>query len=193
MNTKAMGQEWRDKRRAEGRCCSCSVSFPPPGKRQCGTCAEKRRARDRKRYKAGFCGCGEPRPKGKATCAKCKLRATKWMAIPENKERTRLRTNARNAGIRVEVMSAYGNKCVCCGESGLPFLTIDHIGNDGKSDRAQYATTNWYRLIRKMGFPKHLQILCWNCNMAKQHYGGGVCPHQLMRKAALTPKRSAKP
>lgn len=34
----------------------------------------------------------------------------------------------------------------------------------------------FYRWIKAQGFPKHLRLLCHNCNMAYGLYGR--CPHQ---------------
>jgi ssDNA-binding Zn-finger/Zn-ribbon topoisomerase 1 len=32
------------------------------------------------------------------------------------------------------VMKEYGGKCICCGESNIVFLTIDHIDGSGAKD-----------------------------------------------------------
>lgn len=86
-------------------------------------------------------------------------------------------------GLKAEVMTAYGGQCACCGESRLVFLSLDHINNDGKADRAKYRETKtsqfgghvFYRHLRDLGFPPGLQVLCANCHTAKTHYG--QCPH----------------
>jgi len=72
------------------------------------------------------------------------------------------------------VLNYYGGKCICCGETQIEFLAIDHINNDGHKKRKEM-TTNIYDWIKKNKFPKDLQILCHNCNMAKAFYGS--CPH----------------
>ena len=84
-----------------------------------------------------------------------------------------------NAKIRDEIITAYGGLCKCCEESGRPFLTIDHINNDGAAHRktVSHGGATFYRWLKKQGFPPDFQLLCWNCNAAKQH-NGGVCPHQ---------------
>lgn len=82
--------------------------------------------------------------------------------------------------IKTDVFMAYGRKCACCGESIPLFLALDHIKNDGGKHRREtgYITTQMYRLVRRLGFPKDtFQLLCANCNFAKGHYG--MCPHQL--------------
>ena len=79
---------------------------------------------------------------------------------------------------RAEMLKAYGGQCVCCGETEPKFLAVDHVNNDGHTHRKQigYDTAAMYRWAKKNGFPKSLQILCHNCNSAKEYYG--KCPHQ---------------
>lgn len=128
---------------------------------------------------------------------RCKARRKKYY----EKERERYRENARkyyhanreerlkynkeyqrhtqrNAKIKYDVMSHYGHKCICCGESEIKFLTIDHINNDGsKFKGTSYRKgTGLYLWIIKNGYPSTFQILCWNCNCAKGLYGS--CPHK---------------
>lgn len=84
------------------------------------------------------------------------------------------------------VFDYYGGVCVCCGESRLEFLVMDHKEQDGAEHRrsigicrGQYRGTghNFYLWLEKQGFPDvGLQILCANCNTARGKYG--VCPHQ---------------
>jgi hypothetical protein len=103
----------------------------------------------------------------------------------------------RKSGLKLkrEVMDAYGGACVCCGETELVFLTIDHVNDDGAEHRREIAAekgTNWaqagrntYRWLRDNGFPEGFQVLCANCNCGKQ-WNGGVCPHQEMAEAFLS-------
>lgn len=83
---------------------------------------------------------------------------------------------------RAEVLDAYGGKCACCGESEPAFLCMDHIDGGGNAHRKEQtgnrrgsATTIYYWLKRN-GYPEGFQILCANCNMAKERPQG--CPHQ---------------
>lgn len=84
--------------------------------------------------------------------------------------------------LRSQVIQAYGGRCACCGENNEIFLAIDHINNDGATERkllygsqAGSSSTRFYRLLRRRGYPNGYQVLCWNCNWAK-HRGG--CPHK---------------
>jgi hypothetical protein len=80
------------------------------------------------------------------------------------------------------VFVAYGGKCVCCEEDGFGFLTMDHINNDGNQHRKSGRDKgfHFYRRLKQDGFPKDVQILCNNCNLAKYRYG--KCPHELIRE-----------
>ena len=93
-----------------------------------------------------------------------------------NKEKERLQKQK----VRFKVLSHYSNgvpKCKCCGETHLEFLTIDHIHNNGAEERKTIGSgQGFYYWIIKNNYPEGLQILCYNCNCAKGHYG--ECPHQ---------------
>ena len=76
--------------------------------------------------------------------------------------------------LRAEVLREYGGACACCGETTVAFLTIDHVFNDGNKHRSKgerYSGVGIYRWLKKAGFPKdgRFQVLCYNCNCAKQH------------------------
>jgi len=86
---------------------------------------------------------------------------------------------------KIEIISEYGGRCACCGETESIFLNIDHIDNNGSSHRKELSKktglkmtgSNFYRWLKKQGYPKdNYQILCFNCNFAKHVLG--KCPHQ---------------
>jgi len=74
------------------------------------------------------------------------------------------------------VFEHYGNKCACCGESNIKFLSIDHINGGGTKHKKQTYSKNALWIV-KNNFPKGFQILCFNCNWGKYN-NGGVCPHK---------------
>ncbi len=88
------------------------------------------------------------------------------------------RISDRTRELKQIVLDHYGQRCNCsCGCSVTKFehLTIDHKNNDGASQRkdGRYRGGNaTYRYAINAKFPDDLQILCWNCNCAKQYYGG---------------------
>lgn len=91
----------------------------------------------------------------------------------------------RNTQVRAEVLSAYGGKCQCCGETQPEFLSIDHVNNDGAKHRLEVGNgASMYLWLKKKGFPKDgFQLLCFNCNLAKEFSGG--CPHEKNRPAKV--------
>jgi hypothetical protein len=94
----------------------------------------------------------------------------------KNGDQIRARNAAWRWERRLKVLAAYGGKCVCCGESTPEFLVLDHINGGGTAERKQLGNGNEIiaQLIRE-GYPETMQILCANCNMAKERPGG--CPH----------------
>jgi len=79
---------------------------------------------------------------------------------------------------RFETLAAYGNKCSCCGESEIKFLTLEHINHDGKQHRKLHkGPAGVYRDLKRRGFPKKgYTLLCWNCQEATRFRA--VCPHK---------------
>lgn len=85
---------------------------------------------------------------------------------------------------RYDALMAYGGmQCACCGETIPEFLTIDHINGGGNKHidlkyggNKRLGGVGLYRWLANHNFPPGYQVLCYNCNAAKGHYG--VCPHQ---------------
>lgn len=108
-----------------------------------------------------------------------------WRAKNQDKvkacyERNRLKMQERHRlwarEMRASVIQAYGGKCTCCGETELAFLALDHVHNDGKEHRRQLGGNGIYIWAKRNGYPERLQVLCNNCNLAKERLG--ICPHQ---------------
>jgi hypothetical protein len=77
------------------------------------------------------------------------------------------------------LVARYGGSCACCGETALPFLSIDHENGDGNLER---------QVIGQKGVMKKLlasevrlegyRILCMNCQFGTRF--GRTCPHQVV-------------
>ncbi len=84
-----------------------------------------------------------------------------------------------------EVLQALGNRCACCGEDNIVFLTVDHINNDGykeKKNGRRSGRALWSR-VRAEGFPKDkYRILCFNCNCGRARLANKICPHELKKE-----------
>jgi hypothetical protein len=97
-----------------------------------------------------------------------------WLKI------SRKKNLAYRTGLKDEFIAAYGSRCACCGEDYREFLTVDHIGGGGATERR---TLGWrglgaafYLHLKKLGWPKdRYRLLCMNCNFATRN--GKPCPH----------------
>lgn len=113
--------------------------------------------------------------------AKLKRQETHRLWKSQNPDRVLEKDKRYRNKLRQEAIEHYGGKCACCGETNIAFLTLDHIDGCGNQHRRSLFGANvsgnaFYRKMRALGYPSGLQVLCWNCNMAKAHYG--ICPHQ---------------
>jgi dCMP deaminase len=131
--------------------------------RGCAKCAQIYAADIRKkRVAAGLCitcGANNDRVNIGSMCTRC---------VDKNQDRC--------LELRAEVILGYGGQCVCCGESRLEFLQLDHKNDDGKMHRESLfgenrAGSSFYREMIKQEFPDSIQILCANCHLAKTSYG----------------------
>ena len=84
----------------------------------------------------------------------------------------------RRQKIKKEVMEGYGGECVCCGESELAFLTIEHKLKDGPQ-HLKYNNNSSLKIyidVIDRDFPDEYTVLCMNCNFATRY--DKICPHQ---------------
>jgi hypothetical protein len=80
------------------------------------------------------------------------------------------------AKLRSLMIEAYGSKCVCCGETELDFLTLEHIGGGGNKHRKE-CNNQILVDLNKRGWPKEgFTLLCYNCNLSTRF--GRICPHK---------------
>lgn len=189
------------------RCEACGKFFVTPKSRQDACIVELghgRRFCSRSCYwkhRQGFpkpdtktcSGCGRTFPFDAEHFYRHKGHARKWGLDPECKECRRKKSGPPNKKwaqtLKRDVLTAYGNgkcACVCCGESLLEFLALDHIHGDGKQEREKRSQRVLYAKLRREGYPQgRYRTLCFNCNWGA-HYNGGVCPHELHRSKEHT-------
>jgi hypothetical protein len=65
--------------------------------------------------------------------------------------------------LKRETLMAYGGKCMCCGESELRFLTIEHTWHDGKEHRKR-TKQKVYIDLKKRGYPKDIGRIVGGCS-----------------------------
>ncbi len=97
----------------------------------------------------------------------------------KNKNRVNQIKRERRYGLKLQILAAYGGaKCVCCGETVISFLSIDHINGGGNQHRKKLGGGwNFYRWLIKNNYPTGYQVLCMNCNFGKR-MNHGICPHK---------------
>lgn len=102
-----------------------------------------------------------------------------WRKNPEKRQRNRRKVIEK---LRLEVLTHYGGsppECVCCGETEIRFLTIDHIEGNGAKHRREIKISGgfgFYYWLKRNNFPEGFQVLCSNCNMAKGKSKVKFCP-----------------
>lgn len=97
----------------------------------------------------------------------------------ENLKKRNQQAYANNRLLKEEVFTAYGHRCVCCGETDSRFLTIEHTERNGAAHRREVGGGGVfvYRFLKKNGYPREgYTLLCGNCNWATRF--GDPCPHQ---------------
>lgn len=194
----------RRKKRAIINQCDCGRPSVPDG-RLCTNCLEiarlfQEQRRKQHRQKGTCLTCGANLQSGQTTCIKCNSRATKstleryhqniasktcaFCGNRLNKSAFRCdRCHAQHITHgklrwhkeRRLVIDHYGNKCVCCGETIIEFLEVDHINNNGKSHRKITGSHICSWIIRH-NYPTDLQLLCSKCNHGRARFE--ICPHQ---------------
>jgi hypothetical protein len=91
--------------------------------------------------------------------------------------------------IKLEMIQAYGGKCVICSEQHPFFLVLDHVENNGSYEKER--GTDFYKKLKKLGFPKEgLQLLCHNCNARKEYFSLRKEKNIYRKKSAIVYKKA---
>lgn len=97
-----------------------------------------------------------------------------------HKEYRRIKSRERFQRRKDKVYDHFGRICVCCGETHIEFLTIDHINGGGLAHRRKVGPSSMYKWLIDNNFPDGFRILCMNCNFALGRYDH--CPHKEKRE-----------
>lgn len=82
----------------------------------------------------------------------------------------------RSQEAKIKVLSAYGGFCSCCREEDQDKLVMDHILGGGSAEKEFYPSRNIYFFLEDKPVDREkFQVLCHNCNQAKESFG--CCPH----------------
>ena len=98
---------------------------------------------------------------------------------PERYRNKRVYARDTRVTMRGKVLTLYGGKCECCGETDERVLTIDHINGDGAIERRAgiaSASLRFYAKLLSLGYPNgRYRLLCMNCNCVIGRFGR--CAH----------------
>jgi hypothetical protein len=89
--------------------------------------------------------------------------------------------------IRAAVLSVLGTMCSECGEAEPEFLSVDHVGNDRKSERSSSSLTWKSDIVSGRVDLSRYQVLCRNCNESKQRLN----PVQLVKEKEVVGRMKA--
>lgn len=118
-------------------------------------------------------------------CKDCAREREKQRRL-KNNEQIKYKHKLMRDKLEINTMAMYSQggiiKCACCGERRQEFLTMDHINNDGADHRRKIGKTrqDLFRWLKSNNYPPGFQVLCFNCNCAKEY--SGYCPHQIETK-----------
>lgn len=200
------------RRRSLGICVHCAWPIESSKGVLCQGCVSNRKANSAARRKwasdNGFCSmCTQrKRTKNRWYCQECaaykkKAYARKGVAgtclfctrqVAAGKKRCQTCIDVRRsykkehrARLVAEVLRHYGAYCVCCGETDVACLSIDHVDGGGSKHRKKdRSATDIYWWLRRNGYPPGFQTMCHNCNRSKGV--GKFCHHQLQPKQPFT-------
>ena len=130
--------------------------------------------------------------KGKGLCGPC-IQKQNRVTNPElykeqgrksyarNIEAMRMRARRQKAMLKAELLTAYGGRCMCCGETAPEFLSIDHANGDGQEHRKRVGSGGVWGDLRRQGYPREgYRLLCMNCQFGTMR--GKACPHQVAKE-----------
>lgn len=169
------------------------MAIPNQDLKKCTKC-RKIKARS-EYYESTYIRVKDGKPTLTAQCKKCYIKNSRRHYYSEKHDeilrKGKIYSRARDAAVRNQAFLRYGGYvCVCCGETEKPFLTLDHINNDGAAfrhkisnggksrDRHRASGIYTYLWLSRNGWPDGFQVLCMNCNFGKR-MNKGVCPHQV--------------
>lgn len=155
-------------RKKNNKCVDCGKDSEP-NRTQCKICSEKDALERNNKYiqrnNNGLCViCGKNKVDSTTYCEECVQKRSEWY----KKSNTRIKNKLEREKNKKIVFEHYGNICGICKEDDVDVLSIDHINNDGKTQRKQTGIgSRFYEWIIENNFPTNLQILCCNCNIKK--------------------------
>lgn len=87
---------------------------------------------------------------------------------PASREKQRKKSAEKRHLLRDALFDHYGRVCAYCGSTSE--LQFDHVNGDGHNnvDKRWPTQLKWFEQLIADGFPPTCQVLCKQCNIAKQ-------------------------
>jgi hypothetical protein len=91
----------------------------------------------------------------------------------------------RDRILKIEFILAYSENggCLCCGETAIDLLTVDHIRDKGYKLLEGYNVTHLIYKLKELKWPIGYRVMCYNCNCSTKH--GRACVHTEEHKTYL--------
>jgi hypothetical protein len=103
---------------------------------------------------------------------KAKKRESMRLLRAKNPEKYAKHSRDAKVKIRRSVLDAFGRSCAICGFSDERALTLDHILNNGASERKELGERVVYYRALKLEYKSEYRILCMNCQFIERHKAG---------------------
>lgn len=132
--------------------------------------------------------CSTCRPALTKPCAACgkefvgSMDQRRYCSVACRESRLAVQRKVSRDELRLQVLRAYSGEtpsCVCCGETLLHFLALDHIDGGGRRQRKELGGGGYWTWLKNNNYPPGFRVLCHNCNLGRQ-FNGGVCPHDTL-------------
>ena len=163
----------------KGKICNrCYAKQIVSGKcEDCGTTKSRSWTRKHGKSRCESCYAKVKKP---GNCDFCNKKSSQsWLNDYGKKSCRNCHSIKYNTQLKIDAFKHYAknDKIECnwkgCHISDIDMLTIDHIKNDGAKHRKQLrgdkrGNGGIHRVLKKLGYPKGYQILCWNHNLKKE-------------------------
>lgn len=129
----------------------------------------------------------EPAPLGRCNFSdkawkrrkRCLAKAVEGQRLcAHHKDQKAQQAKRRYHRLRNDILTYYGDRCECCGETERSFLAIEHVHGGGGKRKVGGQMAEYVRIWNDK--PADIRILCHNCNQGRES-NDGICPHDLAR------------
>ena len=79
--------------------------------------------------------------------------------------------------LKIQAFTVLGGCCVCCKQTDINKLTIDHLNGDGAALREKGGHAGLSLYTKVVAGEPGFRLLCWNCNFSA-FLGHGICVHE---------------